>query len=294
MLKQDGIDEFFSELFSLPSKYDLEDFVQFGDHKIVIAVPPDSSTQLKRNLLAAAKAYFMGYRSIDHVLKEYGPSWNLETKLSRKQEILNDMLRDITNKVRQTREWMDKIENKPDKVGLFAAGAALIRLETSFRAAKALIKRGYNFEALGVCRLILEQMAWAYNIHELEDGTVFKILPTKSIAKLKNLIPNAGHLYGLLSKQAHISPHSTLRYIRFTEPCPQVVLAMTEDGVSSAFILLLLADVFSIVVEYIYRELVPALSCLVKDGNGKYCVNESRAFSQVISHYRGELSSQES
>lgn len=294
MLKQDGIDKFFSELFSLPSKYDLEDFVQFGDHKIVIAVPPDSSTQLKRNLLAAAKAYFMGYRSIDHVLKKYGPSWNLEIKLSRKQEVLNDMLRDITNKVRQIREWMDKIENKPDKVGLFAAGAALIRLETSFRAAKALIKRGYNFEALGICRLILEQMAWAYNIHELEDGTVFKILPTKSIAKLKNLIPNAGHLYGLLSKQAHISPHSTLRYIRFTEPCPQVVLAMTEDGVSSAFVLLLLADVFSIVVEYIYRELVPALSCLVKDGNGKYCVNESRAFSQVISHYRGELSSQES
>jgi len=294
MLKQDGIDEFFSELFSLPSKYDLEDFVRFGDHKIVIAVPPDSSTQLKRNLLAAAKAYFMGYRSIDHVLKKYGPSWNLETKPSRKQEVLNDMLRDITNKVRQTREWMDKIENKPDKVGLFAAGAALIRLETSFRAAKALIKRGYNFEALGVCRLILEQMAWAYNIHELEDGTVFKILPTKSVAKLKNLIPNAGHLYGLLSKQAHISPHSTLRYIRFTEPCPQVVLAMTEDGVSSAFILLLLADGFSIVVEYIYRELVPAVSCLVKDGNGKYCVNESRVFSQVISHYRGELSSQES
>ncbi len=293
MLKKDGFDKSLDELFSLPSKYDLEDFVQFGDHNIVIAVPPDSPSQLKRNILAAAKAYYMRVHSIDYVLKKYGASWDLETQLNREQKLLEDMFQDVMGKVNQTIEWMNKIDNKPDKVGLFTAGAALIRLETSFKAAKVLIKRGYNFESLDICRLILEQIAWAYNIHELEDETVFKILPTKSIAKLKNLLTKIGHLYGLLSKEAHMSPHSSLRkYIKFTEPYPQVVLATTEDSVSSAFILLLLADVFSIVTEYIYRELVPALSCLVKDGNGKYCVNKSRPFSQVIKHYKGELSGQ--
>jgi len=294
MLEQDGIDKFFSELFSLPSKYDLEDFVQFGDHKIVIAVPPDSSTQLKRNLLAAAKAYFMGLRSIDYVLKKYGPYWDLEIELSRNQEVLRDMLRDVINQIRQTREWMDKIEDKPDKVGLFAAGAALIRLETSFKGAKALIKRGYNFEALGICRLILEQIAWAYSVHELEDEMVFEINPTKSIAELKKLLPNVGRVYGLLSDEAHILPRLTPRYIRFKEPCPQVVLATTEEGARSAFILLQLADIFGIVVEYIYRELAPAFSHIVKDRNGKYRVNGSRPLSQIISHYKSELSSLES
>lgn len=290
MFEQDGIDEF----FSLPSEHALEDFEVFGDHKIAIAVPPGSPPELKRRILAAAKSYHLGVQSIDYFLKKYGPYWNLETELSRRQEVFRGMLGDVINQIRQTREWMDEIEDKPDKVGLFAAGAALIRLETSFKAAKALIKRGYNFETLGVCRLILEQIAWAYNIHELEDEMVFKIRPTKSVAKLKNLLPNVGDLYGLLSNEAHISPHLTPRYIKFEEPCPQVVLATTEEGVSSAFILLLLADAFSIVAEYIYRELVPALAHLVKDANGKYCVNESRAFSEVISHYRSELSSLES
>jgi len=290
MTKQDGIDE----LLSLPSEHDLEDFEVFGDHKIAIAVPPGSPPELKRRILAAAKSYHLGVRSIDDVLRKYSPYWSLETELSRKQEVLRDMLGDVINQIHQTRDWMDEIEGKPDKVGLFAAGAALIRLETSFKAAKALIKRGYNFEALGVCRLILEQIAWAYNIHELEDEMVFKIVPTKSVAKLKKLLPNVGHLYGLLSDEAHISPRLTPRYIRFEEPCPHVVLGTTQDGVSSAFILLLLADAFSIVAEYIYRELVPTLFQLVKDGSGRYRVNESRPFSQVIDHYRSEVSSLES
>jgi hypothetical protein len=236
----------------------------------------------------------MGYRSIDYVLKEYGPYWDLEIELSRNQEVLRDILRDVVDQIRQTREWMDKIEDKPDKVGLFAAGAALIRLETSFKAAKALIKRGYNFEALGICRLILEQIAWAYSVHELEDEMVFEINPTKSIAELKKLLPNVGRVYGLLSDEAHILPRLTPRYIRFKEPCPQVVLATTEEGTRSAFVLLQLADAFSIVAEYIYRELAPAFSHIVKDRNGKYCVNGSRASSQVISRYKSELSSLES
>lgn len=290
MLEQDGIDK----LFSLPSEHDLEDFEVFGDPNIVVAVPPGSPAELKKRILAAAKSYHLRFQSIDYVLKKYGPYWNFETELSRKQEILRDMLRDVINQIRQTREWMDGIEDKPDKVGIFAAGAALIRLETSFKAAKALIKRGYNFEALGVCRLILEQIAWAYSVHELEGEMVFKIHPTKSIAELKRLLPNIGRLYGLLSDEAHIVPRLTPRYIRFKEPCPQVVLATTEEGVWSAFILLQLADAFSIVAEYIYRELAPAFSHIVKDRNGKYCVNGSRASSQVISHYKSELSSLES
>lgn len=290
MLEQDGIDEF----FSLPSEHDLEDFEVFGDHKIAIAVPPGSPAELKKRILAAAKSYHLGIQSIDYFLKKYGPYWDLEIELSRNQEVLRDMLRDVINQIRQTREWMDKIEDKPDKVGLFAAGAALIRLETSFKAAKTLIKRGYNFEALGICRLILEQIAWAYNVHELEDKMVFEINPTKSIAELKKLLPNVGRVYGLLSDEAHILPRLTPRYIRFKEPCPQVVLATTEERARSAFILLQLADAFSIVAEYIYRELAPAFSHIVKDRNGKYCVNGSRASFQVISHYKSELSSLES
>jgi hypothetical protein len=290
MLEQDGIDE----LFSLPSEHDLEDFEVFGDHKIAIAVPPGTPAELKKRILAAAKSYHLGIKSIDYVLKKYGPYWDLAIELSRNQELLRGILRDVINEIRQTRKWMDKIENKPDKVGLFAAGAALIRLETSFKAAKALIRRGYNFEALGICRLILEQIAWAYSISELEDETVFETNPTKSVAALKRLLPNIGRVYGRLSDEAHILPRLTPRYIRFKEPCPQVVLATTEEGAWSALILLQLADAFSIVAEYIYRELAPAFSHIVKDRNGKYRVNGSRASSQVISHYKSELSSLES
>lgn len=290
MPKQDE----FTKFFSLTPDHDLEDFEIIGDHIIAVAVPSDSSPELRRYILAAAKAYWLKFSSIDYVLKRYGPSWNFETHLDKEQKLCKDMLQHVKSKVRQTIECMNKIENKPDRVGLFAAGAALIRLQASFRASSFLIKRGYNFEALSICRLILEQIAWAYNIHELEDETVFEILPTDSIAELRNLLSEAGRLYGILSEEAHISPHLAPGYVRFKADGQEIVLATSEDSISRAFILLLLADAFSIVSEYIYRELVSSFSCLVRDQNGNYCVNKSRPFSQVIDQYRSELLGQES
>jgi hypothetical protein len=290
MPKQDE----FANFFSFTPDYYLEDFEIIGDDKIAVAVPSDSPPELKRYILAAAKAYWLRFKSVDYVLKRYGPSWNFETRVDKEQKLCKDMLQHVKRKVRETLEFMDKIESKPDRVGLFAAGAALIRLQTSFRAASFLIKRGYNFEALSVCRLILEQIAWAYNIHQLEDERVFEIRPTDSIAKLRNLLPEAGRLYGILSEEAHISPYLAPGYVRFKADGQEIVLTTSEDSISRAFILLLLADAFSIVSEYIYRDLLSTFSCLVRDQNGNCSVNKSRPFSQVVDQYRNELFGQES
>jgi hypothetical protein len=268
----------------------LEDFEILGNQRNPVAVHADSPKELKRYVMAALLANLMGLKSIDYALKKYGEDWNFDPDTDEERNLCKEILKQVRNNVSQTVKWMEKVENKPDRVGLFSAGAALMRLQASFATASLLIKRGYNFEALSICRLILEQIAWAYDVHELEDGTLFKRKPSNSITKLKSILPETRQLYGLLSEHAHISPHLVPGYVTF-EPTNQLVTLLTTKGsASNAFILLLLADAFAVVSEYVYGELAGNFSCLVKDQNGSYCLNKSRESSKVIEHYGNAVS----
>lgn len=269
----------------------LEDFEILGNLRNPVAVRADSPKELKRYVMAALRANLMGLKSIDDVLKKYGKDWNFELDTDEERNLCKEILKQVRNNVSQTVKWMDKVENKPDRVGLFSAGAALMRLQASFAAASLLIKRGYDFEASAICRLILEQIAWAYDVHELEDDTLFKRKPSNSITKLKRILPETSQLYGPLSDHAHISPHLVPYYVTFEPNNNQLITLLTTKGsASNAFILLLLADAFSVVSEYIFRELADNFSCLVKDQNGSYCLNKSRESSKVIEHYGNAVS----
>jgi hypothetical protein len=290
-----------SSEFYLPSSlYDslqlslLEDFQIIGEPITSIAVCSGCDPELRRYVTAAAKAYYLGLRSVDRILKSYGQYWSFENTLDDEEKLCRDILDQVKKEVSKTVEWICNIRNKPERIGLFSAEVALLRLEASFVVASFLIKKGYNFEAMGVCRLILEQIAWAYEVHELEDETVFRFPSSKSIARLRKLLPKAGQLYGFLSDRAHISPSLVPGYVAFKEDNQEVTLATAEGSAFRAFILLSLTDYFGIVSEYIYREFPSAFFYIQKGHDGNFCVKKSRPMSKVIEQYRSSIFSKKS
>lgn len=80
----------------------------------------------------------------------------------------------------------------------------LQRVLGSFQSVAILIKNSMYFDTNCLLRSILEQIGHAYQIipaKEPED--VEKLISTKGITALKEIIPEAGYLYGLLSNFVH-------------------------------------------------------------------------------------------
>jgi len=65
-------------------------------------------------------------------------------------------------------------------------------------------QRGALFEALAIARMMLEQIAWAYNVGNSKDeDAVVRSSGPASISELKRASAFAGRLYGWLSIHAH-------------------------------------------------------------------------------------------
>ncbi len=184
-----------------------------GDHHFTVAVPIDAEEDLKKKVVSAIKTHFAGQKSVDYILKRYGPHWAFPAPKDDIIKFLN-ALRAIDDTVIRVIAKISDAENRPDHVGLFAAEMAIMRLKPTFKSAQLLIMQGYSFEAAALCRLILEQLGFAYAVHEMKDtDKILKTQPSKTIANLKKMIPYSGRLYGDLSSRAHLDPKENRHYI---------------------------------------------------------------------------------
>jgi hypothetical protein len=147
------------------------------------------------------------------------------------------------------------IRDKPDHVGLFAAGAALLRLVMTFRCAIYCIRNGLHFEFSALARLILEQLSWVYVVHTLDGEAALQVQPQACVGKLKGVFPYFGPLYGHLSASGHVIPERTIRYIDFRGGAdPDIVLVSDRFAHADAFDLMALADAYSVLCEWPYVE----------------------------------------
>ena len=211
-------------------------------------------------MVAAVKAYFDGYRSIDYVLKTYGDHWNSDESQGENTDApLYDLLFKALCEVDKVCDWWTSVEKVNGTSGVVVAGAALLRLKSSYRVASFLIRLGYVHEAMSICRITLEQVAWAYRVYGLSDQDDPLHVPTKhSISYLKELFPSVGNLYGLLSAYTHISDEYARSYIvPGTKGQDRSVIRKTnEQGGSLIFIYLQLADCYCVVSECAHRHYV--------------------------------------
>lgn len=133
--------------------------------------------------------------------------------------------------------------------------------------------------------MILEQIAWVYSIHMLNDDSLFKVKPTKCISKLKPLFPKAGDLYGQLSEIAHISPENTLQYIQNEKGQLNILLTSYSESEFDALKLLFLADMYVVVAEIIFADLLKSFTYTKRAKDTGRAPKKSRPTQLLINYY---------
>ena len=99
----------------------------------------------------------------------------------------------------------DRPELKSEHTFLMHGELFLLRLLSSFKAARYLLNLGYFCEPLTILRSSLEQLSWAYAIGLKFDQQQFnKPKPSRCITTFQERFSSAGQLYGALSKYSHM------------------------------------------------------------------------------------------
>jgi hypothetical protein len=242
-----------AESLSSPSRWGLEDLILLQDHLVAIGVPYSADDELKRNVFAGLKAYVAGNRSIDYTLQSYGHLWGfqpLETELASLYDATSNLRPLVVNALEKLR--YDDPAEVP--LAVVAAEMALIRLQNTFQTAVLLVRQRFHYETATLERLIIEQLAWAYTIHDCDDDHYFEVSPTSCVTALKELFPWLGRLYGELSVSTHMKPSTTTRYLR-DEGNGLVLHHRQSDWADvDAVFLLYLADALTVVSERVSRD----------------------------------------
>jgi hypothetical protein len=228
--------------------YDEVDVV--GGDTWCLGIPNDATPQFRRNVIGAAVATITGI-GIDYALKKYvGPEeqYRLPAVDSPFREGLAEVRDVIVDALNRTMSDRGK-QTEP----AFVADSALIRLQNSFRGAVILITSHMHFETSALLRLIIEQLAWAWAIHDFE-GDYWKVQPQASVGSLKSILPHIGKIYGGLSAAAHVVPANTRHYIRSTTEKTTVYFALPSQSGHDLLILLRLAADYACVCEWLHPD----------------------------------------
>ncbi len=237
-----------------------------SDQASAFAVPRGSPQELIQFHCAAHKAYFNDYSSIDYVLRVYGGAWKTPADYPEPYRLIYDGTSRIRSNVENIVRKGNAIENLPDRFGLVAAEAALFRLQTSFRAACVLCETRMGFEVFCLAKLILEQIAWAYAVYEIEDELLYKVKPSNCINRLKRLYPRVGRMYGFMNDQAHMDPKTISDFTKVDAEGIRVVLRDADKCLLGCWYLLQLTDVYGACTEVIYRRWYTTFEFINKRG----------------------------
>ena len=207
-----------------------------------------SSTDLPRNLHAAAVATVLRLGSLDYAKRRHVPASEPLTETSANEHFIAATT--------FAREYMDTVRDNisddevPLTLGAHASRVALQRLQSGFRASDLLYRLGFNYEGDAVARQILEQIAWSLVAGEMDDiESIGRIKAQGAVSKLKKIVPSMGELYGRLSATTHAGLDQHREAFMSEEGTnPYVLLAWSRLG-ESARLLSLLADAWVVVWE---------------------------------------------
>jgi hypothetical protein len=230
----------------------LEDFIPIGTPSFAALLRRDPHCEhFAENVWAAAVASSFALKSLDYARRQYDyQKWKVETGILptdlyiEAYQFTNSYVRNCIASV--------NTEGKPEpSVGVFGAAVVLTRLPSSFFCAHLMYQLGHTYEGHAISRLILEQLAWAYAAFEAQDvETVKRIRTTKTFSRLTSLVPQAGELYGFLSKKTHIDYSIHPEFLSIDNGT-NAIIQSDGDYVLPEYgsIILLLGDLFGLVLE---------------------------------------------
>jgi hypothetical protein len=258
----------------------LEDFEVLGQRKhMALICRDDDLVDLRANVLAASLTSYFGLKSVDSIKHQYADFLTADQDdISRPQHAYVDAYRCVKKYIWKMHHKLKTKGLPQPSLGVFGAGLVLDRLLYSFFCAHFLYRLGHRYEGHAISRLILEQIAWAYAAHNLDDvKDIAKIKTTQSITSLKCLYPEASHLYGFLSKKTHIDYTNHFEFLRIKNGKNAILHAQPEFE-EYAQVLFTLGDVFGIVWELSQFDYIKKHEAIEINKKGVVSIRSDRPF----------------
>lgn len=259
------------------SRHILEDHIQIGLNAHAVRVPRDAPSKLIKYVQAAIIAYNLRTTfdfALDHFLPEDEP--DVPAIHLAFQEMYYAGIEHMDKTLRRMNPQVEPT------AGEVFSDAALSRARNTYYVAALLYREGHMIEAHVMSRLMLEQIAWSFNIFEMKDReTAEKVEPTKAIGKLKKKIKPVGRLYGDLSQYAHLPLKGHDEFINLSGGRSATFMQFGAHSYYFGQILAHLADYWADVYEYTQARHFEELENWIKEPSG-LLLNPDRPFLKII------------
>jgi hypothetical protein len=184
--------------------YPSEDFdMCFPGMMFPIGVKSTTPVELIRRIVAAVTSYQLRNESIDYTYKRYLNGRSYATNDGTRLDIR------ISNEVNTSCELISAIIYNVTSIGDKRIGNIIcewtfMRVPHSIMQMMSLAQRGNLYECCAIGRVVLEQIAWAVAIDNLDDDNDVRVTKAEAcITSLKRIVRYSGSLYGWLSIHAH-------------------------------------------------------------------------------------------
>jgi len=262
------------------------DFI--GDDIFTIGVPVLAPVGFRHAVASAARAWLLEDRVVLAALERYEGVELFRPPQRGYYPLFRDVAYFAARHIRAEIRRIGGIPQVPEQHGVFAAQSALVRLQSSYLTACALMRQYLWVELTCILKLILEQLAWSYAARDLTGAKLFATKPTDCIARLKPFYQPAGKMYGFLNETAHISPELTAEYIEFGMRVPTVFLASAKYAARCAYFLLLTTDIYLLVSEFVHEKYYDSFKHLRLTKRSRIS-RERRQFLSAVMRFRRRL-----
>lgn len=267
-------------------------YYRAGPYERAFAIPNTMDfPELRKRLVAAALSINLGIDSIDHALKNYTDYVELG-KTEEPGASLLDILDKLKSHLRKFEEEHRHQHDDHEMLGIVAASYALGRCQSTFEACLVLSGRGFFVDACILGRHVIEQVAWALRIADLNDmNALWKVEPQKCISELK-FHPYGRQLYSDLTEFAHLSAKSRHEYIRMIDDRPITIHRSTKEALRLSPLLILALDVYLSGCELFYmKECSQTNWQSWKITDGGPTLRNKRPLSQLFEQHRSKYKS---
>lgn len=224
----------------------LEDPIALSYGATSVMAPQTLTNQMKKYILAAMSAHDLGIR-VQRALD--GISLPEESCVSETYRAFQDLYFAGKRHIDDTASHLHAV-GEPSAGEVFS-DVALMRARNTYYVAGMLYRLGHMIEAHAMSRLLLEQIAWAFAVCDAADyEEAAKISPTKSIGRLKEILPSVGRMYGILPRYVHLPVSKHYECLTLEHGETETLLQYGEHSLAYGMLIARLADFWSVVYEY--------------------------------------------
>jgi hypothetical protein len=222
-----------------------------GGHHVKIGVDYDYDPRLLERIAAGIVSHFgdFSFSSALRILRHNPENGATLPRFEQVFDSIESRFHLTSLQFLQGRRPDNAIQEK--HAGIIHAELFLLRVMSSFIAARRLINWGFFCEPLTILRSSLEELAWAYAVGvNFDQEQLHSPNPSKCVGAFKARFSAAGHLYGALSQFSHMEFEAQKHFVVDRAPGAGVM----HQSIEFKFFGLLFYSFLLVAHQYICRD----------------------------------------